>query len=129
MKDVLNLEVTIPEVSHILGLSEKKVRTHFKDLLYRNKVSNDDVIKVQRLKGRFGTIKSIDNRYHDQCKLCFMLQHSSDSYKKHLNDPELLVNGKFTNGKTIYYKICSKAQKEHIKTCLDHKRKANILNF
>lgn len=110
-----NLELNYQELAYIMDLKTVEAKDLFLKILNQEKVKTKETISVSVLKDHFENIKSLDARYDGQNKLIFNLNHKSRNYKKFLSVKGMVKVKKFTAGKTVFYKICSKEQLAHAK--------------
>jgi len=115
----LNIELTYSELAFIMTIDVSEAKNIFMSELKEDKVSTKQTLLVKDLIKYFGLVKSVDSRYDGENQLMFNLEHKSENYKKYLSDKPSIKNKKFSGGKSVFYKICSREQIEHSERCFE----------
>lgn len=111
------------EVAFVLKIPTREAKEFFLSYLNKDKVTLKDLIPINELAFKFGTIVSIDKRYDGLCKFSFYLRECKKSYRNFLNDKQSIKKKRFTGGKTAFYKILSEDELVEIDKNLRFKHK------
>lgn len=114
------LKLNYQELAFIMDLKSAEAKEIFIKEFEKDKVSVKDEIEVEKLKYKFGSVKSLDLRYDGVNQLVFNLEHKSNNYKKYLSVKSIVKRKKFNGGKTVFYKICNETQLKHAAERFDY---------
>jgi hypothetical protein len=121
----MDISINYLELAFIMNAERSFCKQLFLNYLGTDKVSTSEEIPVKTLKKAFKNIISLDRRYDGQNELIFNLQHKSELYRKELSSKVVIKHGRFTTGKTIFYKILNPKQLEHAETIIKQRHAAH----
>jgi hypothetical protein len=117
----MNIEINYAELAFILKIPVAQSKDFFKKELAMDTITLKDTITSSKLHGKFGEIKSVDERYDGADKYDFYLDQCAKSYRNYVNEKEFVKNQKFGGGKSIFYKILTKEQLDAIQKSVAEK--------
>ena len=116
-----NIMLNYRELSHITDISGEAAKQIFCNELGTAKVKVKDFLSAKELKIYFVETASHDKRYDKKNQLIFSLEMKRLNYRKYLNDKKAIEKLKLTGGKSVYYKILSEAELDHLEKQLKQK--------
>jgi hypothetical protein len=117
----MNVPINYAELAFILKTPTVVTKSFFKNELAIDKVTLKDFIMSDSLHGKFGVIKSVDQRYEGADKFEFYLNQCKMSYRNFVNEKEFVKAKQFKGGKSIFYKILTNQELEQIQKSVDEK--------
>ena len=109
-----DITINYQEAAVLTGLSTAVCKELFQKILNKDKVDRDEETDIFRLDIHSKNIRSHDARYHDNGLFTTHAQLSKANYRKYLSHKSFIQQGVFPGGATVFLKICTPAQLEHI---------------
>lgn len=110
-------------VAFVMDIPTKQAKEMLSQIMNKDKITTKDRILHTDLIGKFGTIRSVDTRYDGQDKFMFYLQQRKESYRKYLNESQLIKKQIFTGKYEIFYDLLTQEQIDFCHNVLKQKYK------
>lgn len=108
-------------IAFVMDIPTKQAKEILSQIMNKDNLTTKDYVSQELLIGSFGSIRSVDTRYDGQDKFMFYLQQRKDSFRKYLNESQLIKKKKFTGKYEIFYKLLTKEQIDFCHSVLEQK--------
>ena len=92
-------------IAFVMDIPTRQAKEFLSQIMNKDKLTTKDTISHEDLVGKFGTLRSVDNRYDGRDKFLFYLQQRKESYRNYLNEKQLIKKKKFTGKYEIFYNL------------------------
>ena len=110
-------------IAFVMDIPTKQAKEMLSQIMNKDKLTAKDQIIHHELVGKFGTIRSVDSRYDGQDKFMFYLQQRKESFRKYLNESQLIKKKRFTGKYEIFYNLLTQEQIDFCHSVLEQTHK------
>ena len=114
------ITINYSEAATLTGIKKVEAKELFQKALNQKTVAIDEEVDLFRLDVCANNLRSFDPQYDDQGFFTVHANLAKANYRKYLSHKSFVKQGELPGGATVFLKICTPAQLDHINRLLVH---------